>query len=121
MHFVPLNFGSGLIEILYVRHASACRRDAHSIWEISRRRLQMVKDLSTHHHLIGNLFKSPVTSEEWTQYRLSDEQVDFYRENGYLAGIRLLNDEQIEVLREDLAALVDPGHPGNKLFYEFNS
>ena len=34
---------------------------------------------------------------------------------------KLLNDEQIEVLRKELGELVDPGHPGNELFYEFNS
>ena len=81
----------------------------------------MVEDLSKYHHTIGNLFSEPGTREEWNQYRLSDEQVEFYRENGYLAGVRLLDDEQIEVLRQELAELVDPGHAGNELFYEFNS
>ncbi|MGI9167687.1 MAG: phytanoyl-CoA dioxygenase family protein [Pyrinomonadaceae bacterium] len=81
----------------------------------------MVDDLSRHQNLVGKLFSQPRTAEERMQYRLSDEQVKFYRENGYLAGIRLLNDEQIEVLRKELAELVDPGHRGNKLFYEFNS
>lgn len=81
----------------------------------------MVEDLSAYHNLIGNHFKKPGTPKEWNEYRLSDEQVEFYRENGYLAGIRLLNDDQIEVLRQELAALVDPRHPGNELFYEFNS
>lgn len=81
----------------------------------------MAEDLSTHHKLISKLFENPGTPEEWAKYRLSDEQVEFYRENGYLAGIRLLNDEQIEVLRKELAELVNPGHPGNELFYEFNS
>lgn len=81
----------------------------------------MVEDLSTHHDLIGDLFARPRTAEEWARYRLSDEQVQFYRENGYLAGIKLLNEEQINVLRAELAELVDPRHPGNDLFYEFNS
>jgi ectoine hydroxylase-related dioxygenase (phytanoyl-CoA dioxygenase family) len=81
----------------------------------------MVEDLSTHHNLIGSLFKRQLTPEEWAEYRLSDEQVEFYRENGYLAGIRLLNDEQVEMLRQELAELVDRNHPGNDLFYEFNS
>ncbi len=81
----------------------------------------MVEDLSLHHNLVGNLFKRSLTAEECAGFRLSDEQVEFYRENGYLAGIRLLNDEQIEVLRQELAELVDPGHRGNHLFYEFNS
>ncbi|HKO98025.1 MAG TPA: phytanoyl-CoA dioxygenase family protein [Pyrinomonadaceae bacterium] len=81
----------------------------------------MPEDLSTHHEPIGKLFEKPNTPEAWEEYRLTDEQVEFYRENGYLAGIRLLDDAQIEVLREELAALVEPGHPGNELFYEFNS
>ena len=81
----------------------------------------MVEDLSTHHSLVSDIFATPRTPEEWNKYRLSDEQVEFYRENGYLAGIRLLNDEQIEVLRKELAELVNPAHPGNNLFYEFNS
>ncbi len=81
----------------------------------------MIEDLSTRHCLIGDLFKKPTTAEEWTRYRLTDEQVESYRENGYLAGIKLLDDEQIEVLRKELSDLVDPGHQGNELFYEFNS
>jgi ectoine hydroxylase-related dioxygenase (phytanoyl-CoA dioxygenase family) len=81
----------------------------------------MSEDLSTHHEPIGKLFEKPDTPEEWAKYKLTDEQVEFYRENGYLAGVRLLNDAQVEVLRNELAELVDPDHPGNKLFYEFNS
>ncbi len=81
----------------------------------------MVEDLSLHHNPISNLFKDGGFSERWAEYRLTDEQVEFYRKNGYLAGVRLLNDEQVEVLRQELAELVNPSHPGNHLFYEFNS
>jgi ectoine hydroxylase-related dioxygenase (phytanoyl-CoA dioxygenase family) len=81
----------------------------------------MVEDLSRRHELISDLFKKPRSADEWAEYRLSDEQVLFYREHGYLAGVRLLNDEQIEALRKELEGLVEPGHPGNELFYEFNS
>jgi ectoine hydroxylase-related dioxygenase (phytanoyl-CoA dioxygenase family) len=81
----------------------------------------MVEDLSKYHYPISNLFKMPQSPEQWQQYRLSDEQVAFYRENGYLAGIRLLNDEQVEVLREELSGLMDPSHPGHHLFYEYHT
>ena len=81
----------------------------------------MIEDLSTHHNFVGNLFAKPSTREEWSRYRLSDEQVEFYREHGYLAGVRMLNDDQVDALREEVRALVDPAHPGNHLFYEFNS
>jgi hypothetical protein len=80
----------------------------------------MTEDLSTYHQPIGDLFPN-TDSNELAQFRLSKEQTEFYREQGYLAGIRLLNDAQIEVLRREVLDLVDPGHPGNSLFYEFNS
>jgi len=52
---------------------------------------------------------------------LSLEQIAFYRANGYLAGIRLLDDEQVEKLRSELAQLSEPSHAGNELFYEYHS
>ena len=80
-----------------------------------------MKDLSTHHELVGKLFTKPSRREEWSHYRLSDEQVEFYREHGYLAGVKILNDEQVDALRKEVGELIDPQHPGNELFYEFNS
>lgn len=81
----------------------------------------MTEDLSKYHHAIGNLFPTAKTTEELMRFRLDDDQVAFYRENGYLAGVRFLNDEQIYALRNEVMALVNPHHPGNSLFYEFNS
>lgn len=81
----------------------------------------MVKDLSRYHGPVSAIFPKPVTEEEWQSYRLSDEQVNFYREHGYLAGIRMLSEDQLETLRRELAELVDPAHPGHGLFYEFNA
>jgi len=81
----------------------------------------MSGDLSKHHKRITNLFNWPSAAEDWNQFRLTDEQVNFFHRNGYLAGIRALNDEQIETLRAELSELIDPGHPGHPLFYEFHS
>lgn len=81
----------------------------------------MVEDLSTHHNLVGNLITLPSTPKEWEEYHLSDEEVEFFHENGYLKGIRMLSDEQVEVLRAELAQLMDPSHPGHQLFYEYHS
>jgi hypothetical protein len=81
----------------------------------------MLEDLSKHHGFVGNLFRHPASPAGWASYRLRDEQVEFYREHGYLAGIKVLNDSQIEALRDEVGELVDPAHPGNRLFYEFNS
>jgi ectoine hydroxylase-related dioxygenase (phytanoyl-CoA dioxygenase family) len=82
---------------------------------------KMSDDLSIWHGPITALFKTPGTAENWNQYRLTDDQIEFFHEYGYLTGIRVLNDEQIEALRAELADLSDPSHPGNDLFYEFHA
>ena len=84
-------------------------------------RMEMIKDLSRKHEPVSELFPQPRNQDEWNKYRLSDAQVEFYYDNGYLAGVRLLNDEQIKMLREELNDLIDPSHPGRYLFYEYNS
>lgn len=81
----------------------------------------MTADLSLHHQPITQLFERPSDADDWREYRLSVDQIDFFNEHGYLAGTRALNDEQIEVLRRELAELIDPKHPGHQLFYEFHS
>jgi ectoine hydroxylase-related dioxygenase (phytanoyl-CoA dioxygenase family) len=77
----------------------------------------MTEDLSRYHRPISDLF----AGENVQQYRLNPEQLAFYEENGYLAGLPMLNEEQLAVLREELLTLVDPAHPGHPLFYEFNA
>ncbi len=81
----------------------------------------MTEDLSTRHSFVGSLFETPSQEQDWSRFQLSVAQVKFYQEHGYLAGIRVLTDEQVETLREEVSALVNPDHPGNHLFYEFNS
>src|SRR2546430_7597785 len=46
--------------------------------------------------------------KDWERYRLSEEQVEFFRENGYLKGVRVLSDEQVEALRGELEQLMNP-------------
>jgi len=81
----------------------------------------MLNDLSLHHKPITQLFAWPSDASIWDQYRLTQGQIDFFHANGYLAGIRVLNDEQIEVLGAELAQLIDPNHRAHELFYEFHS
>jgi ectoine hydroxylase-related dioxygenase (phytanoyl-CoA dioxygenase family) len=81
----------------------------------------MIRDLSIEHRPITSLFAVPARSEEWNQYRLTNHQIEFFHANGYLAGIRALNDEQIDTLRQELTELIDPSHPGHQLFYEFHA
>lgn len=79
------------------------------------------KDLSTIHGLISNLFRWPSSAAEWKKYELPQEQVDFFNKNGFLAGVKLLDEAQVSVIREELATVADPAHEGHELFYEFHS
>lgn len=81
----------------------------------------MVADLSERHELVGALFTLPAAREAWRALRLSDDQVHFYEEHGYLPGVRMLNDEQVEALREELHEFFQPGHPGHELWYEYHT
>jgi ectoine hydroxylase-related dioxygenase (phytanoyl-CoA dioxygenase family) len=79
------------------------------------------KDLSSVHHIIGDLFKWPTSGKEWEKYRLSKEQLEFFNENGYLAGVKMLEESQVKAIRKELEQVGDVNHPGHELFYEFHS
>ena len=81
----------------------------------------MVRDLSELHRLAGDLLQLPRSRQEWDQYRLSDDQVNFYRDQGYLPGIRILTDRQIEQLRGELSHFFQPDHEGHELWYEYHT
>ncbi len=76
----------------------------------------MAEDLSLCHHPLTDLF-----AQDSAQCRLSEDQVSFYKENGYLAGVKMLNANQIDLLRREVSELADPEHHGHSLFYEFNA
>ena len=80
-----------------------------------------MEDLSTFHQPIGDLFIATDDVAHREPFQLSLDQVDFYHAHGYLAGVKVLNDEQIEALRDELDQLTDPAHAGRPLFYEYNS
>ena len=76
-----------------------------------------MRDLSLEHEPLGALFDRAALPLP----PLSSEQVAFFHEHGYAAGVRVLDDGQVERLNEELAVLMDPRHPGHGLFYEFHT
>lgn len=80
-----------------------------------------VKDLSSVHQFVSGLFRWPDSIEEWKEYELSRAQIEFFNENGYVSGIKILDETQIEAIRNELSEIADPKHPGHELFYEFHS
>lgn len=80
----------------------------------------MTRDLSATHHPIGSLFPE-VDQRAMKRYELSAERVEFFHAHGYLSGVRILSDEQVEALRQDLAGLMAASAEDRELFYEYHS
>jgi ectoine hydroxylase-related dioxygenase (phytanoyl-CoA dioxygenase family) len=80
-----------------------------------------INDLSRTQGLLTDLFQWPKTQSDWEAYRLTREQLASYEENGFLAGIPMVDAKQRQRLAVALESLTDPGHPGHDLFYEFHS
>lgn len=80
----------------------------------------MAHDLSIYHRPIGSLFPE-LNPRAAARYRLRREQIEFFHEHGYLSGIAILSDEQVEALRQELARLQDAQAEDRELFYEYNS
>ena len=83
--------------------------------------MQPSGDLSNYAHPVSEMFHVPVTSEEWDKYKLTDEQIAFFQENGYLSGIKVLEEWQVDELNKELPEIMDVSHPGHHLLYEFHS
>ena len=81
--------------------------------------MHMQKDLAEIHGPMGHLFDWPGHARE--AFRLTPEQVAHFEEFGYVSGIRVLDDVQVDALVAALDRLIDPRHPGHPLFYEYNA
>jgi ectoine hydroxylase-related dioxygenase (phytanoyl-CoA dioxygenase family) len=82
--------------------------------------LHFVQDLSTFHSPVGAMF-NPQLNRDPGCFHLTEDQINFFHENGYVTRVRVLIDEQVEILRKELADLTDPKHPAHDLFYEYHS
>lgn len=81
----------------------------------------MTTDLSTIHDPVSNLFSQPSSQAEWDKYRLTEEQVEFFHQHGYLSGIKLFDEKQLETLRNELSDFFDSTHAGHELWHEYHS
>ncbi|KFC59021.1 syringomycin biosynthesis enzyme [Flavobacterium gilvum] len=83
--------------------------------------LNLSNDLADYCHSISNMFVQPKTAKEWEQYMLSEEQVSFFKENGFVKGIKILTEEQVDILNQELVKLQSVNEAEKKLFYHYES
>ncbi|WP_282037677.1 phytanoyl-CoA dioxygenase family protein [Saccharicrinis aurantiacus] len=79
------------------------------------------RDLAKYSNLVSNMFSWPKTEEEWEQYKLSDEQIAFFNEHGYVDNIKLLDEHHVNQLNEELLKIMDTKYEKHDLLYEFHT
>ncbi|MFI4875098.1 MAG: phytanoyl-CoA dioxygenase family protein, partial [Blastopirellula sp. JB062] len=78
----------------------------------------MAEDLSQRHAPFSTTFRRDGAGVD---YRLTDQQVAFFHEHGYLSGVKILDDDQVEQLRAELESFFQPDHDGRELWYEYHT
>eukprot|EP01102_Stenamoeba_stenopodia_P007521 TRINITY_DN2104_c0_g1_i1.p1 TRINITY_DN2104_c0_g1~~TRINITY_DN2104_c0_g1_i1.p1 ORF type:complete len:250 (+),score=24.38 TRINITY_DN2104_c0_g1_i1:102-851(+) len=83
------------------------------------------QDLSLVHHPVGHFLHATPTPDSLSEYRakyaLTDEDLQYFKENGYLSNIPALTDEQVDQLIKELETLQHGNHPNHSLCYEFSA
>jgi len=83
--------------------------------------LKLFFDLADYSKPISNIFKQPGSAKEWEQYMLTEEQVRSFEGNGFVSGIQILTDKQVDLLNEELVKLQAVSIEEKKLFYHYES
>lgn len=78
------------------------------------------KDLADFHYQVSDIFKKAVNEADYEPFSLSKEQIEHFEEYGYITNIKILEEEQVDILRAELEQIRDPEHPGRGLFYEYH-
>ena len=73
----------------------------------------MIEDLSRRHDLVSDLFRSPDRPPSGTAIASATSRCAFFHEHGYLTGIRILDDEQVEAAH-GVARAVRPEASGQR-------
>lgn len=76
------------------------------------------QDLSLHHGMVGATM-GPAAVEP--RHELSAAQLRQFAEQGFVAGVRVLDDRQVDALLAELEGWMQPEHAGRELWYEYRA
>lgn len=62
----------------------------------------------------------PVTDAARARYSLSEEQLARFAADGFMDEWQVLNEAQVERLREELSSIMDPRHALHHLWHDYN-
>src|SRR3954467_2123680 len=83
------------------------RAGARSMTAIRQEPLQYRR----HAQAVGDLFERAATRQDRERFELPEERVQFYREHGYVAPLRVLDERQLAELRARLEGMIRDDFP----------
>ncbi|QDV09831.1 Phytanoyl-CoA dioxygenase (PhyH) [Planctomycetes bacterium Poly30] len=78
-------------------------------------------NLGVHHSRITELFPAPTSRADWERYVLPESAIAEFERQGFIQGVRLLSDAQVDALNGELRELMSPGCSGAEHFYEYHA
>jgi ectoine hydroxylase-related dioxygenase (phytanoyl-CoA dioxygenase family) len=76
-------------------------------------------DLASFHEPISDFLS--VSCNDTSDYHLSEARIKQFEDDGYLAGIKILSESQVDRLRDELEEFFKPEHDGKEYWYEYHS
>lgn len=78
-------------------------------------------DLANYSNPVSKIFEQPTNAKEWEQYVLTEEQVQAFQRDGYISGIKIMTNNQVDTLNQELERLQTIGDTEKKLFYHYEN
>jgi len=82
---------------------------------------KLSNDLASYSNPVSSMFEQPKNAKDWEQYILTEEQIQSFSTNGFISGIKVMTEEQVGVLNEELVKLQSPTAEEKELFYHYES
>jgi hypothetical protein len=83
--------------------------------------MPLSRDLADHSKPVSKMFSWPKNKSEWAKYKLSEDQLEHFKTYGYISNIKLLEEDQVDQLNEELNTIMDVKSPIHDLLYEFHT
>ena len=81
----------------------------------------LCRDLADYSSPVSSMFEQPKSASDWEQYILTEEQISFFKKNGFVNGIKIMTREQVDILNEELIKLQSLSAAEKELFYHYES
>lgn len=82
---------------------------------------KLPNDLASYSHPVSNMFEQPKSAKDWEQYMLTEEQIQSFTKNGFVNGIKIMTEEQVDILNAELIKLQSVTTEEKELFYHYQT